>query len=116
MRAFVRLSLPYLAAELDDVKTGLKLRHGLNRFIPFRLLRPWGHRNVSVTDLSGGMWCEVNVEYRKLHRHLRNSQEWKKMEEKETPVVLKTETMKKGCKVHLKKGKFKRGEGEGEGH
>ena len=87
-------------------------RQGLDQFVPFRLLHPWGNRVLSVTDLSGGMWCEVNVEYRKLHRHLKNSREWKRMEEKGSPVVLKTESMKKGSEVHLKKGK---GETEREG-
>ena len=90
---------------MEDVKSGLMARQGLDQFIPFRLLNPWGNRVLSVTDLTGGMWCEVSVEYRKLYRHLKNSQEWKKMEDKGSPVVLKTETMKKGSEVHLKKGK-----------
>ncbi|CAI8035452.1 Exonuclease V [Geodia barretti] len=77
--------LATLESELEDVKTGLMSRQGLDQFVPFRLLHPWGNRVLSVTDLSGGMWCEVNVEYRKLHRHLKNSREWKRMEEKGIP-------------------------------
>ena len=59
---------------------------------------------MSVTDLTSGVWCEVQVEYRHLHRHLRNTAEWTEMEKKGSPVLLKTEGMKKGSDVHLKKG------------
>ena len=79
-------------------------RGGLDRYVPFRLFRPWGQRVLSVTDLSDGNWCEVKVEYRKLHPHLKNTREWKKRADKGRPVVLRTEVMKKGSEVHLKKG------------
>ena len=79
-------------------------RQGINESVPFHLFHFWGDRVLSVTDIAGGTWCEMMVEYRKLHPHLKNSQEWKKMAEEGAPVVLRTATMKKGSEVHFKKG------------
>lgn len=59
---------------------------------------------MSVTDLSNGVWCEVQVEYRHLHPHLKSSKEWAKMAEKGSPVVLKTDRMRMGSVIHMKKG------------
>ena len=92
------------SAELDDVKKGLMVQRNQDHYIPLGLFRPWGHRVLSVTDLTSGMWCEVQVEYRHLHPHLKRTKEWTKMGEKGSPVVLKTATMKKGSEVHMKKG------------
>ena len=91
-------------AEFDDVRRGLMSQRSLGQYVPFKLYHHWGHRVMSVTDITGGMWCEVQLEYRHLHPHLKNSKEWTKMAEKGTPVVLKTETMKKGSAVHMLKG------------
>lgn len=82
------------------------LRHRLEKYVPFRMFRPWAHRVLSVTDLTSGLWCEVQVEYRNLHPHLKMSREWRKMAENGSPVVLKTESMKKGSSVHIKKGAY----------
>ena len=98
------VQIPFTIAEFEDVRNGLMVRRGLDRYVPLRLYRHWGHRVLSVTDLSGGMWCEVQLEYRHLHPHLKNSKAWTEMAEKGSPVVLKTETMKKGSVVHMNKG------------
>jgi exonuclease V len=95
--------LSTLEAELNDVRSGLMSRHGLTQYVPFRLFRPWADRTLSVTDLASGLWCEVQVEYRSLHPHLKTSREWRRMAEKGSPVVLKTESMKIGTAVHMKK-------------
>jgi hypothetical protein len=50
------------------------------------------------------VWCEVQTEYHYLHPHLKTSKEWTQLAEKGTPVLLKTESMKKGSAVHMKKG------------
>lgn len=104
---FVILTHPHaimFPAELEDVKKGLMVQRNQDHYTPLGLFRPWGHRVLSVTDLTSGMWCEVQVEYRHLHPHLKETKEWKKMSEKGSPVVLKTATMKKGSEVHMKKG------------
>lgn len=80
------------------------LQRNQDEYIPLHLFRPWSHRVLSVTDLTSGTWCEVQVEYRHLHPHLKKTREWKKMAEKGSPVALKTESMKKGSDVHMKKG------------
>ena len=59
---------------------------------------------LSVTDLSTGVWCEMQVEYRHLHPHLKKTGEWTELEKKGTPILLKTEVMVKGSTFHLKKG------------
>ena len=96
------MSLPY--AEIDDTRRGLARAKNAGNYVPMKLFRGWGNRVLSVTDLAAGLWCQVQVEYRYLHPHLRTTTEWVEMEQKGTPVVRKTEGMKKGCAVHLKKG------------
>lgn len=89
-------------AELDGVKKGLAARKNNGIYVPLSVLKR--QRSVSVSDISGGLWCEVQMEYQHLHPWLRETREWRKRSAEGRPVNRKTETMKEGSSVHLKKG------------
>lgn len=104
--SFYSSNLPFTCenVELEDVRRGLMLHRSLEKYIPFKIYRHWDHRVMSVTDITAGMWCEVQLEYRRLYPHLKTSKGWTKMAEKGSPVVLKTNAMKEGSAIHLEKG------------
>ena len=91
-------------AELDDVKDRLARTRNKGQYVPLRLFRSRGKNVINVTDISQGLWCEVQVEYKHLHPTMKRTAEWSKMAEQGTPVQLKTAGMKQGAAIHLKKG------------
>ena len=93
-----------LLTELNDVRQDLARRKTRGQYIPLKLYRSAKSNSISVTDVQSGLWCEVQVEYRYLHPHMRHTAEWSKMEEKGRPVQLKTPEMKQGTDIHLAKG------------
>ena len=102
---FIILCIHIPTAELDAVKDKLALTRNRGQYVPLRLFRSRGSNVINVTDISQGLWCEVQVEYRHLYPTMRRTAEWTKMAEQGTPVQLKTEGMKQGAAIHLKKGK-----------
>ena len=60
--------------------------------------------SISVTDVQTGLWCEMQAEYRYLHQYMKHTNEWRKLEEKGTPVQFKTPEMRQGTDLHLAKG------------
>lgn len=59
---------------------------------------------MTVTDIVSGLWCEVQVEYKHLYRHMKHTAGWSEMTQQDRPVQLKTPEMKQGATIHLKKG------------
>lgn len=93
-----------LLTELDGVRQYLARSRTGGRYIPLKLYRSKRNNSISVTDVQSGLWCEVQVEYRYLHPHMKRTLEWSKLEEKGRPVQLKTPEMKQGAEIHLAKG------------
>ena len=93
-----------LHSELNDVRQSLAQRKTGGRYIPLKLYRSTKNNSISVTDVQTGLWCEIQAEYRYLHPFLKQTGEWRKMEEKGRPVLLKTPEMKQGTTIHLAKG------------
>lgn len=91
-------------SELDDVRQRLAIEKNRGRYVPLKLFRSWGQTVISVTDIVAGLWCEVQVEYKHLHKHLKHTGGWSRMAEQGRPVQLKTTEMMRGATIHLKKG------------
>jgi len=91
-------------SELDDVRQRLAIEKNRGRYVPLRLFRSWGQTVISVTDIVAGLWCEVQVEYKHLHKHLKHTGGWSRMAEQGRPIQLKTAEMMRGATIHLKKG------------
>lgn len=96
--------------ELDDVRQSLARRKTNGQYIPLKLYRSTRsnsrNNSISVSDVQTGLWCEVQLEYRYLHPHMKTTMEWSKLEEKGRPVLLKTPEMKQGTSIHLAKGTY----------
>ena len=88
------------------MKAALARTRNGGQYTPLRLFRRGRDNVISVTDTVMGLWCEVQVEYKYLHPHMKKTAEWTKLAEKGTPVQLRTVSMKQGSAVHLKKGKL----------
>ena len=92
-------------SEFDDTRAALSRQRNNGVYVPLRLYgRNRGSSVISVTDVTSGLWCEVKVEYRHLHPVMRRTSNWKRLEEKGAPVMLRTPVMKEGTSMHLKKG------------
>lgn len=100
------MPLSFHPVELDDVRTLLAKTRNNGQYVPLKLFRARKHNSINVTDIVTGLWCEVQLEYKHLHPHMKKTREWSKMEEKGTPVMLKTPVMKQGAEIHLKKGEL----------
>lgn len=92
------------SSELEDVRQKLAKTKSNGEYIPLRLYRSGRWNSISVTDIQSGLWCEVQLEYKYLHPHMKATLEWTKMEKRGKPVQLKTPSMKQGANIHLKKG------------
>ena len=91
-------------SELEEVRHKLARAKSNGEYIPLRLYRSGRSNSISVTDLQSGLWCEVQLEYKYLHPHMKATVEWTKMAKRGKPVQLKTPSMKHGANIHLKKG------------
>ena len=91
-------------AELDEVRQSLARKKTNGKYIPLKLYRSTKSNSISVTDVQTGLWCEVQLEYRYLHPHMKVTKEWSKLEEQGRAVQLKTPEMKQGTTLHLAKG------------
>lgn len=60
--------------------------------------------SVSVSDVSSGLWCELQVEYRHLHPFLQRTKEWQRMKSEGRPIEKRTAIMQTGTDMHFKKG------------
>ena len=89
---------------MDDVRLSLAWRKTGGQYIPLKLYRSTRSNSISVTDVQTGLWCEMQAEYRYLHQYMKHTDEWRKLEEKGTPVQLKTPEMRQGTDLHLAKG------------
>ena len=88
--------------ELEEVKQALAIRKNQGSYVPLELFR--SSRSVTVSGISSGLWCEQQVEYRHLHPYLRTSGEWLRRSAEGMPVQRRTEVMKEGASIHLRKG------------
>lgn len=89
--------------ELDDVRQRLASEKNNGKYVPLKLFRR-GQTMMTVTDIVSGLWCEVQVEYKHLYRHMKHTAGWSEMTQQGRPVQLKTPEMKQGATIHLKKG------------
>lgn len=89
-------------SEIEQVKRSLACKRGDRSYVPLHVLKKRG--SLTVSDVCGGTWCEVQVEYGHLHPWLRHSREWRKRSAQGKPVKRKTKSMIEGAFLHLNKG------------
>ena len=84
----------------------MALKKNGGQYVPLKLFRY--NKAVAVSDLSSSLWCEVQVEYRKLYPYLKESREWMRRATEGKEVREKTKAMTEGSAIHLQKGKYYR--------
>ena len=80
----------------------MALKKSGGKYVPLKLFRY--NKAVAVSDLSSSLWCEVQVEYRKLFPYLKQSREWTRRAKEGKEVQQRTKAMTDGAAIHLQKG------------
>lgn len=95
--------LAELQAEFNDVRLNLARTRNKGHYVPLKLFRAQKGSSLNVTDIHSSLWCEVQVEYKHMHRHLKSTPAWTQLEKQGKPVQLTTPAMKQGATMHLAK-------------
>ena len=91
-------------SEFNDVRLNLARTRNKGHYVPLKLFRAQKGSSLNVTDIHSSLWCEVQVEYKYMHRHLKSTPAWTQLEKQGKPVQLTTPAMKQGATMHLAKG------------